>query len=138
MSNQHDQSCSVRGSIALVRNIAAIGFLSLAVISNSYAQDSERIDKLEKEIQEIKARLSRLETPTGVQSNAREPAPSSDGWKSLPNWRMLKNGMAPSDVRRLLGEPHRIEGGTLAHWYYQNRGQVVFMDDKVYRWEEPR
>ena len=138
MFNLHNQNCSLRGRVALVKNIAAIGFLSVVVISNPYAQESERIDKLEREMQEIKARLLRLETPPRNQSNAQEPTTSSEGWKSLTNWRMLANGMSTSDVRRILGEPHRIDGGNIAFWVYQNRGQVTFMDEKVYSWKEPR
>lgn len=138
MSNLHNQNCSLRGGVALVKNIAAIGFLSLAVISNSYAQDGERIDKLEKEMQEIKARLSRLEASPRNQSNAQEPVTSSEGWKSIANWRKLTNGMSTSDVRKILGEPQRIDGGNVAFWTYQNRGQVTFMDEKLYSWKEPR
>lgn len=138
MSNLFDQDGAQRSKVALATSIVTFGFLSLAVIPNSHAQDSERIDKLEREIQEIKARLSKLETSPKSKNNDQEAAASSEGWKSLSNWRLLATGMSPRDVRRILGEPHRINGGSVAFWYYPNRGQVSFIDEKVQRWEEPR
>lgn len=45
--------------------------------------------------------------------------------------------MGEDGVRKLLGEPQRVEGGRLAIWYYQNHGSVMFSEGKVYRWSEP-
>jgi hypothetical protein len=122
----------------MVKTIAIIAFLSLAVAFNSYANDSDRIDRLEKELQEIKVRLSNLESLLSNPSKAQEPTTSGEGWKSVRNWRKLTAGMGPSDVRNILGEPHRVDGGTVAVWFYQNGGEVSFIDDKVRRWREPR
>ena len=122
----------------MVKTISFIGFLSLAVAFNANAHESDRINQLEKEIQEIKFRLSKLESFPSNPSNAQEPATSGDGWKSVMNWRKLTQGMSTSDVRRILGEPDRIDGGTIAHWYYQNGGEVIFFDGKAHRWQEPR
>jgi hypothetical protein len=121
-----------------VKTIAIIGFLSLAVAFNANAHDSDRVDQLEKEIQEIKRRLLKLESLPSTPSKAQEPVTSDDGWKSVMNWRKLTERMNASDVRRILGEPHRVDGGTVAHWYYQNRGEVHFYAGKVDRWIEPR
>ena len=123
---------------AMVKTISFIGFLSLAVAFNANAHDSDRINQLEKEIQEIKFRLSKLESFPSNPSNAQEPATSGDGWKSVMNWRKLTQGMSTSDVRRILGEPHKLDGGTLAHWEYQNGGSIFFYKEKVDRWHEPR
>ena len=46
----------------MVKRIIVIGLLSLVVAFNSYAQDSDRIDQLEKEIQELKLRVLKLES----------------------------------------------------------------------------
>ena len=122
----------------MVKTNSLIGFLLLAVAFNANAHDSDRIAQLEKEIQEIKSRLSRLETLPSNQGKAQEPVTSSDGWRSLTNWRRLATNMSESDVRRTLGEPDRIDGGNIAHWLYENNGRVTFMSGKVYQWSEPK
>jgi hypothetical protein len=122
----------------MVKTITFIGFLLLAVAFNANAHDSDRIDQLEKETQEIKLRLSKLESLLSNPSKAEELVTSSDGWKSLANWRKLATDMGYSDVQKILGEPHRVDGGSVAHWYYQNDGRVTFLGGKVQQWREPR
>ena len=114
-----------------------VGFLSVAVVFNAYANDSDRIDQLEKETQEIKLRLQKIESLLSKPSNAQEPVTSAEGWKSVTNWRRLTTEMGESDVRTILGEPQRVDGGNLATWYYQNRGIVSFRFGKVDGWNEP-
>ncbi len=46
----------------MVKLIAIIGLLSMSVAFNANAHDSDRIAQLEKELQETKARLSKLES----------------------------------------------------------------------------
>jgi len=122
----------------MIKTIAIVGFLSLAVAFNSNAQDIDRIGQLEKEIQELKLRVSKLESLLSNPGKDRELVPSGEGWKSVMNWRKLTRGMDPSDVRQILGEPHRVDGGTFAQWQYQNGGRIVFYEGKVDRWTEPR
>jgi len=121
----------------MVKAIVIIGFLSSAVAFNSNAQDSERIGQLEKEIQEIKLRLSKLESLLSNPSKAQEHVTSGEGWKSVMNWRKLTKGMGTSDVQKILGEPQRVDGGTITTWYYQNLGRVTFLEGKVDGWSEP-
>ena len=122
----------------MIKTITIIGFLSLFIAFNSYADDSDRIDKLEKEVQELKLRISKLESLLSNPAAAQDVVTSSDGWKSIANWRKLTTGMNPSDVRKILGEPHRVRGGGLAIWYYQNGGTVTFFEGKVGQWREPQ
>ena len=122
----------------MFKKITFIGFLLLAVAFNSYANDSDRVDQLEKEIQGIKLRLSKLESLPSNPSNAQEPVTSGDGWKSVKNWRKLTTDMGTSDVQKILGEPERLDGGAVASWYYQNGGIVTFINGKAFKWEEPR
>jgi hypothetical protein len=63
---------------------------------------------------------------------------TGEGWKSVSNWRKLKTDMEYDEVRMILGEPHRIDGGGVARWYYQNGGKATFIGDKLQSWEEPR
>ncbi|HPJ92363.1 MAG TPA: hypothetical protein PKY89_00505 [Deltaproteobacteria bacterium] len=130
----------------MVKKITLIGFLLIAVAINSNAQNSNRIDQddsyrieqLEEEVQELKLRLSKLESLLSNPSKAQELSTSSEGWKSVVNWRKLTTGMSTSDVQKILGAPHRVNGGNITFWYYQNDGEVVFMGGKVYQWKEPR
>jgi hypothetical protein len=121
----------------MVKQILIIGFLSL-VAFHSDAHDSARVEQLEKELQEIKIRLSKLESVASNAGNAQQLVPSADGWKAVVNWRKLTKGMSTADVRTILGEPERIDGGTIERWSYQNRGRLVFYDGKVDSWTEPR
>lgn len=125
----------------MVKTISFIGLLSLAFALNANAHDGDRVALMEREIQEIKLRLLKLESLLSNQSNpsnAQEPVTSDDGWKSVMNWRKLYKDMSTSDVRKILGEPHRIDGGTLAQWHYPNGGRIVFYEGKVDHWNEPR
>lgn len=63
---------------------------------------------------------------------------ADEGWKSLENWRKLETGLSPRTVKKILGEPERIEGGNFTYWYYPNRGQITFYERKLYNWDEPR
>jgi hypothetical protein len=121
----------------MIKPIIIIGFLSLAAAFNSNAHDSDELEELEKEILEIKQPLSELESPSINPGNTENTVNSSEGWKSISNWRKLTVGMEPSDVRQILGEPHRIKGGQLAFWDYPNGARVTFMGGKIQSWSEP-
>ena len=105
---------------------------------NSLGSDSVRITQLEKEVQELKLRLSKLEGPQPTTNQQQRNIVSGEGWKSLANWRSLKTGMSNDEVRSILGEPTRIDGGNLALWHYSNSGSVRFFLGKANEWQEPR
>jgi hypothetical protein len=112
-----------------------VSTLTLAVASSALAQSGERIDQLEREVQALQQRLLKLEAAAGASSP--KPVSSGLGWKSIANWRQLKNGLEPNNVRALLGEPNRINGGTWSVWFYPGNGSVNFYEDKVAAWREP-
>ena len=79
-----------------------------------------------------------IQTTSFQLGDAQQPVTSGEGWKSVKNWRKLTNDMSTSDVQKILGEPERLDGGTIAHWYYQNGGTVTFFQGKAQQWNEPR
>jgi hypothetical protein len=122
----------------MVRTIVVVAFLALAPATNSHAQDIERIAQLEREVQELKVRVSKLESLLNSLNNGEKPVASNEGWKSLANWRKLASNMSMDDVRTILGEPKRIESHTLTFWIYQNDGRVTFISGKLNSWKEPQ
>lgn len=117
--------------------ISYLGIFLLCSSYNSNAADDERVSRLEKEVKEIKAQLSNLEKQVIEKNSAKKPIVFSDGWKFLANWRSLKSNMSYDQVRILLGEPEKIQGGSVAYWDYPNKGRVTFVRDKIQSWEEP-
>ncbi len=122
----------------MFKKFILIGCLFLAASFSAVAQDNGRVNQLEQEIQSIKLRLSKLEAAQGISTDAPKAPVSGDGWKSLASWRQLTAGMTPNDVKRILGEPYRVNGGEVATWFYPNRSDVTFMSNKLYSWSEPR
>ena len=58
----------------------------------------------------------------------------------LSSWRQLRIGLSRQDVRSILGEPGRIEGGSFEYWYYGNeryKSRVVFYNSYLRSWDEP-
>ena len=55
----------------------------------------------------------------------------------MANWRKLTPGMSALSVKKLLGDPHKIDGAKNAVWYYDNGGVVRIIDGNVERWSEP-
>ena len=104
---------------------------------SSFTQDNDRINILEQEIQDLKTRVLKLESMLEQKSVESVIKLSDDGWKSLMNWRKLVSGMSKAEVREILGEPMRIDGGNFATWYYENYGQVNFYEERLDRWSEP-
>ena len=122
----------------LIKAIIVSVFLSFAFVCSSHAQDGDRMSQLEKEIQELKLRVLKLETLLNEPSKAQTVDTSSEGWKSVANWRKLSTDMSSTDVRKILGEPDRIDGGSVEIWHYQNYGTVTYISGKVKSWSEPR
>ena len=100
--------------------------------------DAGRIEQLESEIRAIKQRLSKIESAQGGSTADPTLAATGSGWKSISSWRQLKTGMSPNEVRTILGEPNRVNGGGVAYWYYTNGGETTFVRDKLSGWSEPK
>tara|TARA_R110000782_G_scaffold191199_4_gene281046 strand:- start:709 stop:1080 length:372 start_codon:yes stop_codon:yes gene_type:complete len=122
----------------MFKPIIFLGFFAFSVAFNVHADDSARISRLEKQVQELTVRLSNLESQLNGQDEVQEFVANGDGWKSIANWRKLTTAMGYDDVERILGTPKRVDGGNVAHWYYPNGAKVVFIRGKAQSWSEPR
>lgn len=126
----------------ILRNAVFLTGMWLAVSSSpAMAQSSPRdslaalVDSLQHRVTELERRVAALEGATrGVVERKR---PSNGNSSELANWRRLREGMSYDAVRRILGEPDRIAGGTLAFWSYPNGGQVSFSSGRLRSWSEP-
>ncbi len=99
---------------------------------------SERVWQLEEDVESLKLQITQLTSQTGSANNRQKPHTSIDGWKNLTNWRSLKKGMSYDNVRQILGEPGRIQGGSFTFWIYPDRSSVTFYNDRLDSWTEPR
>ena len=109
-----------------------------ATTLSSFASDSARVSQLENEVNELRLRVQTLENLQPNASNQHKQVVANEGAKSIANWRKLKTGMSYNEVRGLLGEPLRIEGGDIANWRYANKGSVTFFRDTLSNWNEPQ
>lgn len=122
----------------MLRTIVLVGLLSFGIALDVYADDSgRRIDRLEKDVQELKLRLSELESLLSHPGDGQKVITNGAGWESVANWRKLTTDMGYDDVEQILGKPERVKGGNVAHWHYPNRGRVTFFLGKVNSWSEP-
>jgi hypothetical protein len=107
-------------------------YLVLGTSSPLWAQDQDATLFLLEKVAELESRIEQLESPSsGVSSVA----------PSLRSWRQLQRGMSYEQVRTLLGEPMKIDGGYATHWYYSASGilgpRVDFLNDRASGWVEP-
>ena len=121
----------------LMRTLLLAIVLTVVTFS-SFASDSERITQLENEVNELRLRVQKLENFQPNANNQQKQVVANEGAKSIANWRKLNRGMSYNEVRGLLGEPLRIEGGGVAYWMYSNNGRVTFVRDTLSSWNEPQ
>ncbi|SFE95629.1 hypothetical protein SAMN04487869_12831 [Marinobacter sp. DSM 26671] len=99
--------------------------------------ETEELVSIENELQGLKNRISKLEARLSLIKGTGDPVTINDGWKRVESWRKLEAEMDYESVERILGPAHRIDGGIVANWYYENGGRVTFYRGSVQSWEEP-
>lgn len=113
-----------------------VASISIAIPIEAAEQDKN--NRLERRILDLEKRVSKLEAISKGAPQGDSRGPTSSNWKDLKNWRQLRVGMSYDEVRTLLGEPEKIEGGNVAFWYWDNRrASVGFISEKLYSWSEP-
>lgn len=97
-----------------------------------------KIMQLESEIITITASRDQWRSDAQARKSDSDSAPSIS--QKVKQWRKLKKGLSPQDVRALIGEPDRVSTGELQTWLYAN-GSVSFSETSgswiLERWEEP-
>lgn len=115
--------------VAVAGILGAIGYISWAIYQDSNQPKPVATTK-------PKAKVERALEPKTEPKVEHSAAP--DNSENISSWRQLKRGMSESQVRSILGEPGKIDGGTFAFWRYKNGGTVTFYQDKLDSWSEPR
>lgn len=96
-----------------------------------------RIELLERANADLEQRVRDLEAVIKGALSQAQPIPASTGWQDLANWRRLRIGMKPDQVRALLGEPERVDAGFRTYWRWAD-AEVYFDDGRLAGWSEPR
>ena len=127
--------------------LAALAAASKPVVAagqdTSTASLIRRIEILERATADFDRRVGALEAVIKSAPSQGQSIPSSTKWQDLASWRRLREGMKMDEVRALLGEPDRVEGGPITFWYWVDAkthvyAKVDFESGKVMGWTEPR
>ena len=122
--------------------LAALVAASTPVVAagqdTSTASLLRRIELLERANAALEQRVRDLEaTLIRSKPSRAQPVATSGNWREISNWRQLRLGMKPDQVRALLGEPERVDAGMVTWWRW-DEANVHFIDGKVAGWSEPR
>lgn len=96
-----------------------------------------RVDSLQARIAELDRRVGELENRLKAAPPRTAVAPSTPDPRDIANWRRLRVRMSMDEVRAVLGEPEKVDGGSVAFWYYPALGSVTFISGRVTSWSEP-
>jgi outer membrane protein assembly factor BamE (lipoprotein component of BamABCDE complex) len=119
----------------MMKIIIVVGFMATITCVLGYAKETR--EQLTEKVELLETRVKALEKVLlDNSSNGKQLAPEKQ------QWRKLRKGMKPGEVRELLGEPERIEAGFQTRWYYfsdETGGYVIFdRENEVYGWDEPQ
>ena len=121
--------------------LAALAASSISAVATGQGTSTDslllRIEILEGRTAVLEQRVGELEALIKTEPARARSVPASDKSQDIGNWRRLRTGMKPDEVRALLGEPAHVQGGEMAVWYWPG-GMVTFMHDRAYSWSEPQ
>jgi len=132
---------------ALSRSAIFVALVALSTPRSVRCQDhslaslEQRIVLLERKNLELEQRVRDLEAVSKGSPVKAQSVPTTGNWRDIANWRRLKRGMSMDQVRELLGEPDRVDGGGVAYWHWGKGAEaatVTFIADELAEWSEPR
>jgi hypothetical protein len=118
--------------------------MAAIIVATALGPHTSHAQSLEERVQDLERRVQELESKErGTPAASAPTRGDSNGWRSQANWRTLKRGMSQDEIRRVLGEPHRVDvlGPSLTIWYYNypSGGRVNFNNRGALEgWSEPR
>lgn len=122
--------------INIIFLIITIVLVVMFIVQQRYInQMDDRIALIEKSlIKEITEQKDHEGAESGLLQHSKK--------MSEANWRNIRQGMSPADVRELLGEPDNIYKGENSSSFFYETGRidgVIYFDrsNKVERWDEP-
>ena len=143
----------MKNSLYYFKHLVMIGCMIFLFTSSLSAQQSSKLNKLEVKVIELENRNAKLEKrvielekrvtklEALLKTSTKEDIKYSEKWKNRSLWRQLRIGMSMNQVKSLLGEPRKIDGGSsFTYWYYSKvswHSRVIFYDGRVDRWTEP-
>lgn len=127
--------------VALSYVLLAVTLPAMAA-AQSTSVDSllNRIDLLERRTVELERRVKELEALIKAPASKGRTVTISPDATDLASWRRLRRGMRMDDVRAVLGEPGRVDAGSVrTYWYYPNGAHAYFDADsgRLDGWSEP-
>ena len=128
---------------ALFRIAVAAAVAAALLPAAAYGQNAtsealiRKVDSLQTRTDELESRVAALESLLKAAPARRPAADAAPNPRDIANWRRLREDMSMEEVRSLLGEPEKIDGGTVAYWYYPRSGQVTFVSGRLTQWKEP-
>jgi TonB family protein len=123
--------------IALLVALAAASIPAVATGQDtSTASLLRRIELLESSNADLERRIRELESLIKSEPSHGRPITTPTRGE-LVNWRQLRRGMTMDEVRDLLGEPERVEGGPVTTWRWANSSVYFIINDELAGWSEP-
>ena len=127
----------------LKKSLLIVTFLVFTILgTNAFGQDIEtRVSYLERKILDLERRIEELEQL--LKQSKSEERPSFELGDVSKLWRSLRIGMTMGEVRKLLGEPHRIDASQVlgeSWWYrYEYKSGNIRFDShgRIKAWSEP-
>lgn len=131
------------GLNATFRVVLVFAMVAASTPTIAVAQDSSnaslvrRIEQLERTNADLERRIRDIESAIRRDSASSRPIAITNKWREQANWRRLRTGLSMDEVRALLGEPERVDGGGITTWRWAD-GHVLFILNKVDSWSEPK
>jgi|SRR5690625_942453 len=100
-----------------------------------------RVAQLEQMVSQLQQRIAELETKVQGRQDSGLPVVAKGNWREKSNWRRLRKGMTMEQVVELLGEPEKVDAGSIItfwYWGYPSGGRVQFDSaNRLNGWSEP-